>query len=167
MAILATAPRITSAAVVLARRYGGVSRHARQRGVCRQRVYREADWVRHRLDDQPLRQECDQLRQRVRHLEQRLAQAPGRQAGPLLAVCDDYARPRVCQASADEIYVSDPVLMVVEPDSLCWVAGRLADSVSGDAWLEEFRRLPALEQLTRDAGTGLRKGVALLNAERQ
>jgi len=223
MAILATAPRITSAAVVLARRYGGVSRHARQRGVCRQRVYREADWVRHRLDDQPLRQECDQLRQRVRHLEQRLAQAQhqlaravvlgpdkqaefaavgqacgvslpclhtlldvlrpggaapvstlgrwaqaaGRQAGPLLAVCDDYARPRVCQASADEIYVSDPVLMVVEPDSLCWVAGRLADSVSGDAWLEEFRRLPALEQLTRDAGTGLRKGVALLNAERQ
>ena len=36
MCILATAPRIASAAVVLARRYGLVSRHARQRGVSRQ-----------------------------------------------------------------------------------------------------------------------------------
>jgi hypothetical protein len=57
--------------------------------------------------------------------------------------------------------------MVVEPDSLCWVTGRLTDAVTGGAWADEFRRLPALEQLTRDAGSGLRKGVALLNAGRQ
>jgi hypothetical protein len=223
MSILATAPRIASAAVVLTHRYGDVSRHARQRGVSRQWVYREAHWVVDRLEGQALRHERDHLRQRVRQLEQRLAalerqlaqavvlgpdkqaefaavgqacgvslpslhtlldvlrpggaapvstlgrwaQAAGHRAGPLLAVCDAYTRPRVRQATADEIYVSGPVLMVVEPDSLCWVAGRLTDSVSGDAWLEEFRRLPALEQLTRDAGTGLHKGVALLNAERQ
>jgi hypothetical protein len=223
MCIVATAPRIASAAVVLARRYGSVTRHAQQRGVSRQRVYREAHWVRDRLDDQALRQERDHLRQRVRQLEEhnarlqrqldqavaldrdqqaevaavgqargvslpdvhallevlrpggiagvstlgRWAQAAGRRAGPLLAVCDDFTRPRVGQATADEVYVSDPVLMVVEPDSLCWVAGRLAESVSGAAWLEEFRRLPALEQLTRDAGSGLHKGVALLNAQRQ
>jgi hypothetical protein len=223
MCILATAPRIASAAVVLARRYGLVSRHARQRGVSRQRVYREASWVVDRLEGQALCQQCDHLRQRVRLLEERLAQAerqlaqavvldkdkqaefaavgqacgvslpnlytllevlrPGgaapvstlgrwtqaaaHQAGPLLVVCDAYTRPRVRQASADEIYVSDPVLMVVEPDSLCWVAGRRTESVSGDAWAEEFRRLPALEQVTRDAGSGLRKGVALLNQERQ
>jgi len=223
MAIVATAPRIASAAVVLAHRYGDVSRHARQRGVSRQWVYREAHWVVDRLESQPVRQERDRLRQRVRHLEQRLAQlerqlaqavvlakdkqaefaavgqaggvslpilhtllevlrpggaapvstlgrwaqAAGHRAGPLLAVFDEHTRPRVRQATADEIYVSDPALMVVEPDSLCWVTGRLAASVSGGAWLEEFRRLPALEQLTRDAGTGLRKGMALLNAERQ
>ena len=223
MAIVATAPRIASAAVVLARRYGDVSRHARQRGVSRQWVYREAHWVVDRLESQPRRQERDHLRQRVRHLEERLAQlerqlaqavvldkdkqaefaavgqaggvslpilhtlldvlrpggaapvstlgrwtqAAARRAGPLLAVCDAHTRPRVRQAVADEIYVSDPVLMVVEPDSLCWVTGQLAESVSGDAWVAEFRRLPALEQLTRDAGTGLHKGVALLNAERQ
>ncbi len=82
----------------------------------------------------------------------RWTQAAARQAGPLLAVFDEYTRPRVCQASADEIYVSDPVLLVVEPDSLCWVTGRLTDAVSGGVWVEEFRRLPALEQLTRDAG---------------
>jgi hypothetical protein len=73
MAIVAAAPRIASAAVVLARRYGDVSRHARQRGVSRQWVYREAHWVVDRLEGQALRHERDHLRQRVRPLEQRLA----------------------------------------------------------------------------------------------
>jgi hypothetical protein len=96
----------------------------------------------------------------------RWTQAAAPQAGALLAVFDEYPRPRVRQATAAEIYVSDPVLLVVEPDSLCWVTGRWTDAVSGDAWVEEFRRLPVLEQLPRDAGSGLPKGVALLNEER-
>jgi hypothetical protein len=222
MGMVAPARRIASAAAVLSGRYGEVSRYARQRGVCRQWVYREADWVLDRLDHRA-QQAIDALRQRVRHLEERNAelerqlaqavvldkdkqaecaafgqargislpdvhalleilrpggiaavstlgrwtQAAARQAGALLAVFDEYTRPRVQQATADEIYVSAPVLMVVEPDSLCWVTGRWTESVSGDAWLEEFRRLPALAQVTRDAGSGLQKGVALLNAERQ
>jgi hypothetical protein len=223
MAIVATAPRIASAAVVLARRYGGVTRHARQRGVCRQRVYREADWVRDRLDDQALRQERDRLRQRVRHLEQRLAQAErqlaqavvldkdkqaefagvgqarglslpdlralldvlrpgrapsvatlgrwaqaaGRRAAPLLAVFDEWARPLVTQALADELYVSQPVLMAVEPESLCWLSGRRVESLTGAGWADELARLPNLEQVTRDAGSCLGKGVAELNRRRQ
>lgn len=223
MCIVASAPRIASAAAVLHGRYGEVSRLARQRGVSRQWVYQEARWVVRRLEDPTAQQERDQLRQRVRDLEQRVAglgrqlahavvldaekqaecaavgqargvsltdvqallevlqpgeiaavstlgrwtQAAARQAGRLLAVLDEFTRPRVGQAVADEIYVRAPVLMVVEPDSLCWVTGRRTDAVSGDAWVEEFRRLPALEQITRDAGTGLQKGVALLNAERQ
>ena len=222
MCIVAPAPRIASAAAVLAGRYGEVSRHARRRGVCRQRVYREARWVLEHLDGRAA-QERDALRRRVRQLEEdnarlqrqlaqavvldrdkqaevaavgqargislpdvrallevvrpggiaavstlgRWAQAAGRRAGPLLAVLDEFTRPRVRQAAADEVYVRDPVLMLVEPDSLCWVAGRLTDSVSGGAWAEEFGRLPALEQVTRDAGSGLHKGVALLNAARQ
>jgi hypothetical protein len=91
MCILATAPRITSAAVVRARRYGDAIRHARQRGASRPRVYRAAHWVRDRLESQDLRQGRDHLRQRVRLLEQRLAQraarggprgGPGRAGGP-------------------------------------------------------------------------------------
>jgi hypothetical protein len=57
--------------------------------------------------------------------------------------------------------------MVVEQHSLCWLTGRLADNRNGDTWAEEFRRLPNLRQLTRDGGTGLAKGLALVNRERQ
>jgi len=97
----------------------------------------------------------------------RCTQAAGAQSGALLAVLDEYARARVRQAAADEIYVTDPVLMVVEPESLCWINGRLTESVRGSAWAEEFRRLPALEQVTRDGGKSLANGVAAVNAQRQ
>ena len=46
-----------------------------------------------------------------------------------------------------------------------WSAG--CDDVNGEGWAEEFRQLPNLEQVTRDGGKGLAKGVALVNAERQ
>jgi hypothetical protein len=97
----------------------------------------------------------------------RRTQALGKKAGPLLAVLDEYARPKVREAAADEIYVRDPVLMVVEQESLCWVCGRLTDEVSGAAWSKEFGQLPNLEQVARDGGTGLAKGVALQNEQRQ
>lgn len=97
----------------------------------------------------------------------RWTKAAGERAGPLLAVFDEYARAQVRQASADEIYVTDPVLMVVEPESLCWLTGRLTQTLSGQAWAEEFRRLPVLEQITRDGGSALAKGVATVNRERQ
>jgi hypothetical protein len=97
----------------------------------------------------------------------RRTQAAGEKTGPLLAVLDELARARVCEVAADEIYVKDPVLMVVEPESLCWLSGRLSAEVSGPAWEREFAALPKLEQVTRDGGTGLEKGVALVNAQRQ
>jgi hypothetical protein len=97
----------------------------------------------------------------------RWTKAAGEQSGRLLAVFDEYARARVRQASGDEIYVTDPVLMVVEPESLCWLTGRLTQTLSGQAWAEEFRQLPALEQMTRDGGSALAKGVATVNQERQ
>lgn len=97
----------------------------------------------------------------------RRTQALGEKAGALLEVFDEYARQRVRDGAADEIYVRDPVLMVVEQESLCWVCGRLSEEVSGAAWSQEFGRLPNLEQVARDGGTGLAKGVALLNAQRQ
>jgi hypothetical protein len=96
----------------------------------------------------------------------RRAQAAGKQAGPLLKVLDEFTRARVRDAAADEIYVCDPVRMVVEQESLCWVSGNLADSVDGKGWHEEFKQLPNLEQVARDGGSGLQKGVALVNEDR-
>jgi hypothetical protein len=97
----------------------------------------------------------------------RWSRAAGLKAGPLLAVLDEWTCPRVRQAAADELYVKAPVLMAVEPDSLCWVSGRLTEPLSGDAWAQELGRFPALEQVTSDAGSCLHKGVAELNRQRQ
>jgi len=97
----------------------------------------------------------------------RRTHAAGQRAGQLLAVLDELARAHVREAAADEIYVKAPVLMVVEPGSLCWVCGRLTDRATGEAWQQEFVAWPHLEQVTRDAGPGLAKGVHLANAQRQ
>ena len=97
----------------------------------------------------------------------RRTQAAGKKAGALLAVLDEVTLQKVREAAADEIYVKDPVLMVVEPESLCWLSGHLSDTVSGEAWAKEFKQLPNLEQVMRDGGTGLEKGVALVNEQRQ
>ena len=84
--------------------------------------------------------------------------------GLLLEVLDQQARPHVRQAAADEIFFgSKPVLMVVEPQSLCWLSGRLSTSRDGAAWASEFRQLPALEHVARDGGTGLANGLARVN----
>jgi hypothetical protein len=96
----------------------------------------------------------------------RRTQAAGARAGPLLEVLDEAARQRVCEVAADEIYVKDPVLMLAEPESLCWPGGRLSAEVSGAAGERELAALPQLEQVLRDGGTGLEKGVALVNAQR-
>ena len=78
------------------------------------------------------------------------------------------SRPRAEQGTADEIFFGrKPCLMVVEQHSLCWLSGRLADKRDGEEWAKEFRQLPQLRQLTRDAGQGLAKGLALVNAERR
>ena len=97
----------------------------------------------------------------------RRTQAAAAHAGQLLPVFDACVQERVRQVAADEIYVTAPVLMIVEPESLCWVSGHLSEQVSGPVWAQEFGQLPHLEQVTRDGGKGLAKGVALVNAERR
>src|SRR5689334_5250188 len=57
--------------------------------------------------------------------------------------------------------------MVVEPGSLCWMTGRMVTARDGVTWAEEFARLPALEAVVRDDGTGLGKGVKLERARRR
>ena len=57
--------------------------------------------------------------------------------------------------------------MVVEPESLCWLTGRLARARDGVTWAEEFARFPALMAVVRDDGTGLGRGVKLERARRR
>lgn len=98
----------------------------------------------------------------------RWTQQAGRRAGALLAVLDEQARSQARQVAADEIFVGRrPVLMTVEQDSLCWLGGRLAESRDGDEWAKEFQALPAVEQVTRDGGQGMQKGLELVNEQRQ
>lgn len=222
MGMVALRRGIGSAFVVTWGQYGEVSQFAREQGVSRQWVYREAKQVAVALEGRQTRQQIERLeaevsqwRQQVTQLQQQISQAvvlddekqtefacvaqacgvtlpqchtllevllPGKalsvaslgrrthavgeKAGALLEVFDEYARPRVRDGAGDEIYVSAPVLMVVEQESLCWVCGRLSDEVSGEAWAQEFGRLPNLEQMARDGGKALAKGVALVNAQR-
>jgi hypothetical protein len=97
----------------------------------------------------------------------RATQAAAQKAGELLPILDAWAQQRVRDVAADEIYVKAPVLMTVEPESLCWLGGRLSEEVSGAAWAQELAAFPHLEQVTRDGGSGLAKGVALASAQRQ
>src|SRR3954449_8020607 len=71
---------------------------------------------------------------------------------------------QVCQPS---FFGSKPVLLVVEPASLCWLTGRMVKARDGVTWAEEFARLPALKAVVRDDGTGVGKGVRLDNARRR
>jgi hypothetical protein len=224
MCIVALPPRLASASVVFFGQRGDISHHAQQRGVCRQRLYREAHSVVRDLEGLSDRQQVARLRQHLAELQTCLAQlqaeprqtavftadrqaefastaqaegvslpvarrllavflrddAPsvatlGRlsrqaalRAGPLLKALDEYARPLVGQAAADEIFFGQkPVLMIVEPQSQCWLCGRLAPSRDGEQWAKEFQQLPALEHLVRDGGKGLENGLARVNRQRR
>jgi len=57
--------------------------------------------------------------------------------------------------------------MVVEPESLCWLTGRMVKARDGATWAEEFARFPALLAVVRDDGSGLSKGVKLERARRR
>jgi hypothetical protein len=97
----------------------------------------------------------------------RLVQEVGKKAGSLLAVFDEFTQALVRQAAPDEIYVPAPVLMVVEPESLCWTTGQITPQVSGEVWATQLGVFPHLEQATRDAGRALHKGVGIVNAQRR
>ncbi len=80
---------------------------------------------------------------------------------------DEKAVPKIQTACADEIYVRAPVLMVVCPESHYWASGQLAESAKGENWQCQFERLRELNHIVCDAGTGLQKGIDLVNEQRQ
>jgi len=224
MGIVVPPPRLASASVVCFGARGDISHHARQRGVSRQRLYREAGSVLRDLDDTKQEHQIARLQQLVADLQTRLRQpqaersqavvftagllaefastaqaegvslpvarrlltvllrdnAPsvaqlgrfsrqaGLRAGPLLEVFDEHACPRARQGAADEIFFGQkPVLMVVEPESQCWLCGRLSASRDGEQWAKELEKLPALQHLVRDGGKGLENGLARVNRQRR
>jgi hypothetical protein len=97
----------------------------------------------------------------------RRTQAAGEKSAALLKVLDEFTLPRVHQIAADEIHVSQPVLMAVEPASMCWVIGQKTEHVDGPSWDGALGRLPNVEQVTHDGGSGVCTGVAMLNQQRQ
>jgi hypothetical protein len=222
MGMVAPEQRIASAYVIAFGEHGEITQQAFDRGISRQRVYRDhafvvaalagTAWERERAERQRRIQE---LEERSVALEKRLRQAvvldkekqkefatvaqavgvslpscqlllkvllktrapkvatlgrwtaaAGKKAGAMLAVLDEFSCAKVKQAAVDEIYTKKPVLMVVEPESMCWVSGRLVPGASGSEWTQELKKLPHLQQVTRDAGVGLTKGVVDLNKER-
>lgn len=56
--------------------------------------------------------------------------------------------------------------MVVEPESFCWLSGRLVPQRNGPTWLEELRRWPRLNYVVTDAGSALCKAMETLGQER-
>src|SRR3954470_23866879 len=57
--------------------------------------------------------------------------------------------------------------MVVEPESLCWLTGRMVKARDGVTWAEGFARFPALRAVVRDDGTGPGKGAEPERARRR
>jgi hypothetical protein len=225
MCIVPPLERLASASCVFLGQHGDITQQAQQRGLSRQRLYRQADSVLRDLDPTPHHQQLAHFRELLGHLQARLqtlqdaqsrcvlvtadlqarfastAQAEGvslpvarrlltiflgeqgtpsvaqlgrfsrsaaLRAGALLEVFDERARPRVCQAAADEIFFGQkPVLMVVEPESLCWLSGRLSPSRDGEQWARELEQLANLEHLVRDGALGIHNGLARVNAQRQ
>jgi hypothetical protein len=98
----------------------------------------------------------------------RFSRSAALRAGALLDVFDEQARSRVRQSAADEIFFGQkPVLMVVEPESQCWLSGRLSPSRDGEQWAKELEKLPNLEHLVRDGAMGIQNGLARVNAQRR
>jgi hypothetical protein len=224
MSIVTPPSRLASASVVFFGQRGDVTHHAHERGVCRQRLYREADSVLRDLDISPQQQEIDRLQQQAAELQERLdllqaersdavvidadrqaefastsqaegvslpvarrllavllrdkapsvaqlgrfSRRAGLDAGPVLEVFDEHARPKAREGGGDEIFFGQkPVLMIVEPESLCWLSGRLSPSRDGEQWAKELKQLPALEHLMRDGAKGMANGLARVNQERK
>jgi hypothetical protein len=75
---------------------------------------------------------------------------------------DEAARPKMVEGAFDEIFVGKtPILMGVEPGSLCWVLGQIAENRDGQTWARELDRFTSLEHAITDSGSGLLKGLKL------
>jgi hypothetical protein len=97
----------------------------------------------------------------------RWVQAAGRQAGRVLAVLDQACAVLVRRLCLDEIFCHGrPVLVGVEPYSLAWLVGQKAADCTGATWRQALAPWPGVESVVADGGSGLRNGLAQVQAER-
>jgi hypothetical protein len=93
-------------------------------------------------------------------------QSSGR-AGRILKVLDRACQAWVLTLCLDEIFFHrEPVLVAVEPRSMAWVGGQRGPDRTGESWCRLLQQWPGLERVVSDAGTGLARGVKLLNEVR-
>jgi hypothetical protein len=84
-------------------------------------------------------------------------------AGRLLRVLDPACARRVFQLCLDEIFCRrKPVLIGVEPRSLAWLLGRRAPDRTGQTWCQALVLWSRLTSAIVDGGSGLRKGLELV-----
>src|SRR4051812_21002420 len=89
-------------------------------------------------------------------------------AGRVLKLLDARCRALVLVGCLDEIFFHGrPVLVGVEPASMAWFLGQVADDRTGATWAEALRDWEALSFVTADAGKGLQAGIAAVRRERQ
>jgi hypothetical protein len=98
----------------------------------------------------------------------RWVQEAARKAGEILKTLDQVTRTLAVCVCLDEIFFRrDPVLVVVEPNSMAWLAGERTADRSGTTWHRVLRPFQNVEMAVSDAGTGLQKGLRDWNEERQ
>lgn len=89
-------------------------------------------------------------------------------AGEHLRVLDQACRKLIVCLCIDEIFLGrKPVLVGVEPQSMAWVIGQKAEHRDGVTWQGALSPWSHLEYAVADAGTGLRKGLALVREARR
>jgi hypothetical protein len=90
-----------------------------------------------------------------------------RRAGQLLRCLDRCCRHLVTTVCLDEIFCRRrPILVGVEPHSMVCILAQRTPDCQGTTWAAALEPWGALRQVISDAGTGLRKGVALYQQQR-
>src|SRR3954453_16382892 len=98
----------------------------------------------------------------------RWIKAAGLGAGRLLKSLDARCRALVLVGCLDEIFFRRRVvLMGVEPTSMVWFLGHIADDRQGATWCRHVRLWTSLQFVLADAGTGLQAGIALVQQQRR
>src|SRR5436190_22488870 len=92
MSIVSAVRRLTSAATVFFGGHGAVSQLARQRAVCRQVLYREADATLQQVEGSTDRQRLQNLHQDIAHLRRRVAELEARLRQAVVLDADRQAR---------------------------------------------------------------------------
>jgi hypothetical protein len=86
----------------------------------------------------------------------------------VLKALDAQCQALILIGCLDEIFFHGrPVLVGIEPASMVWFLGQVAQDRSGATWAKALRDWPALSFVTADAGTGLQAGIAAVQHERQ